>query len=164
MSMTARTVSSRSMPPARSPVPSTFGTAIDEPLGVERRGRQPFLPRQPSRQHHGAFQRSGRGGHEYDYTPYGQTTESVATSNPFRFTGREYEAEDLYYYRARYYDPELGRFLSEDPLGFGGGDTNLYRYTGGNPVNLTDPSGELIPAILLIWRGGEGRTGYLRCL
>ncbi len=43
----------------------------------------------------------------------------------------------------RYYDPETGRFLSEDPLGEGGGDTNLYRYVGNNPVNVIDPSGEV---------------------
>ena len=42
---------------------------------------------------------------------------------------------------ARWYDPESGRFLSEDPIGFEGGDTNLYVYTKNNPVNLTDPTG-----------------------
>lgn len=42
---------------------------------------------------------------------------------------------------ARYYDPEVGRFLSEDPIGFEGGDVNLYNYTSGNPVNWVDPYG-----------------------
>ena len=74
------------------------------------------------------------------YTPYGGTTESVATDNPFRFTGREYEAEDLYYYRARYYDPTGARFLSEDPIGLSGG-TNTYIYVQGNPINYIDPFG-----------------------
>ncbi len=46
----------------------------------------------------------------------------------------------LYYYRARYYDPEIGRFLSEDPLGFGAG-INFYAYVENNPVNFNDPSG-----------------------
>ncbi|MFC5771194.1 RHS repeat-associated core domain-containing protein, partial [Thauera sinica] len=47
----------------------------------------------------------------------------------------------LYYYRARYYDPGRGRFISEDPLGFAAGDVNFYAYVGNNPVNANDPSG-----------------------
>ncbi|WP_353933154.1 RHS repeat-associated core domain-containing protein [Okeanomitos corallinicola] len=44
------------------------------------------------------------------------------------FTGREFDQEiGLYYYRARYYDQATGRFLSEDPIGFDGGDSNFYR-------------------------------------
>lgn len=45
------------------------------------------------------------------------------------------------YMRARYYDPAIGRFISEDPTGFGGGDVNLYAYVGGNPINGVDPNG-----------------------
>jgi hypothetical protein len=45
------------------------------------------------------------------------------------------------YYRARYYDPGVGRFISEDPIGFDGGDTNLYRYVGNSPLNFIDPFG-----------------------
>jgi len=63
-------------------------------------------------------------------------------TQPFTFTGREYDAESgLYYYRARYYDASIGRFIEKDPIGFAGGDTNLYRYVANNPVNWTDPSG-----------------------
>ena len=40
-----------------------------------------------------------------------------------------------------HYDPETGTFISEDPIGFGGGDANLYRYVGNNPVNYSDPYG-----------------------
>lgn len=57
-------------------------------------------------------------------------------------TGREWDKETgLYYYRARYYDPMEGRFVSKDPIGFKGG-INLYNYTDSNPVNRTDPTGE----------------------
>ena len=63
-------------------------------------------------------------------------------SQPFTFTGREYDPESgLYYYRARYYDASTGRFISKDPIGFEGGDTNLYAYAGNNPVNFVDPTG-----------------------
>ena len=47
----------------------------------------------------------------------------------------------LYYYRNRWYDPETGRFISEDPIGFAGGDVNLYGYVGNNPYGYIDPFG-----------------------
>jgi RHS repeat-associated protein len=57
------------------------------------------------------------------------------------FTAREWDPETgLYYYRARYYDPKGGRFLSEDPIGFGGG-VNFYAYVGNGPTNWIDPFG-----------------------
>ena len=48
---------------------------------------------------------------------------------------------DIYYNRARYYDPVLGKFIAEDPLGFASGDTNLYAFAWSNPRNWKDPSG-----------------------
>jgi RHS repeat-associated protein len=60
----------------------------------------------------------------------------------YTYTGREWDKETgLYYYRARYYDPMEGRFISKDPISFAGGDVNLYGYTLNNPINLTDPEG-----------------------
>jgi len=76
----------------------------------------------------------------YDYDPYGVTQITGDATNPFRFAGREQDAEDLYYYRARYYDPQLQRFISEDPSGIAGG-LNLYAYATGNPVQHADPMG-----------------------
>ena len=65
------------------------------------------------------------------------------TGNDMLYTGREYDRETgLYYYRARYYDPAIGRFVSEDPLGFEAG-INFYTYVNNNPVNNNDPSGEI---------------------
>jgi RHS repeat-associated protein len=70
-------------------------------------------------------------------------------SNPavdfrFSYTGREFDEESgQYYYRARYYDAGVGRFLSEDPISFQGGDANLYRYVGNNSLTVVDPSGLL---------------------
>ncbi len=60
----------------------------------------------------------------------------------YGFAGREFEFESgLYYNRARNYDPRTGRFISEDPIGFAGEDTNLYRYVNNNPITKIDPSG-----------------------
>jgi RHS repeat-associated protein len=65
-----------------------------------------------------------------------------AAGDRYKYTGREAETDlGLYYYRARFYDPTLGRFISQDPLGFAGGDINLYRYLVNNPLTATDPFG-----------------------
>jgi len=57
------------------------------------------------------------------------------------FQGRDFDVESgLYYYRARYYDPDSGRFVSQDPIGYRGG-ANLYAFAGSNPVNHRDPHG-----------------------
>lgn len=79
---------------------------------------------------------------EYTYDPFGNTTQSgTASANPSQYTGRENDGTELYYYRARYYSPHLQRFISEDPLGFAGGDINLYAYVGNDSTNSIDPSG-----------------------
>ncbi|MEA1900480.1 MAG: RHS repeat-associated core domain-containing protein [Thermodesulfobacteriota bacterium] len=49
---------------------------------------------------------------------------------------------------ARYYDPQVGRFISEDPIGFAGGDVNLYAYVSNNPVMFVDPDGEFLQSII----------------
>jgi RHS repeat-associated protein len=67
-----------------------------------------------------------------------------------KFTAREDDGTGLYYYRARYFHPPLGRFVSEDPLGYLGGDVDLYAYVGGMPLSFTDPLGLSIGS----WYGG----------
>jgi RHS repeat-associated protein len=79
----------------------------------------------------------------YVYEPFGNATlASGSSANPYQYTGRENDGTGLYYYRARYYAPTLGRFISEDPIGFNGGGANLYAYAGNSPTNLRDPSGQ----------------------
>ena len=77
----------------------------------------------------------------YGYDPYGNTAATgAANTNAYQFTGRENDGTGLYYYRARFYNPTWGRFISEDPIGLRGG-INRYAYSGGDPVNFRDPSG-----------------------
>jgi len=77
---------------------------------------------------------------------FGNTTASAESLvSPFQYTGRDYDPETgLRYYRARYYDPTAGRFISGDPIGFKGG-VNFYAYVNNRPVNMSDSFG-LCPA------------------
>jgi RHS repeat-associated protein len=89
----------------------------------------------------------------YEYDAWGRTAVLDADGNPlsesaignrYLFQGREYDsATGLYYFRARWYDPVSGRWLSKDPIGISGG-LNLYAFCGNNPVNFTDPMGTAI--------------------
>jgi RHS repeat-associated protein len=78
----------------------------------------------------------------YGYDSFGkQTSSSGSLTNPFEYTARELDPEtSLYYYRARYYDPSAGRFISEDPIQFRAGP-DFYTYVSQSPVNLFDPFG-----------------------
>lgn len=85
---------------------------------------------------------------KYSYDPYGNVTASDMTTgftNPYQYTGREADTSALYYYRARYYSPQLMGFISEDPITFGGGQLSFYAYVGGNPLSYRDPTGQFIP-------------------
>ncbi|MBI3572571.1 MAG: RHS repeat-associated core domain-containing protein, partial [Candidatus Kerfeldbacteria bacterium] len=69
-------------------------------------------------------------------------TQAPTVQNPYTYTGREWDAETgFYYYRARYYEPKVGRFLQQDPIELEGGDLNFYAYVRNNPVNYKDPMG-----------------------
>ena len=91
---------------------------------------------------------------EYTYEPFGSvTTTGSATGNMFGFTGRENDGTGLNYFRARYYDPRLQRFDAEDPLGVAAGDPNLHAYVRNDPVQLTDPTGEVAIGVVIIGIG-----------
>lgn len=99
---------------------------------------------------------SGNVVNTYTYDAFGKVLNQQETiPNPFKYVG-EFgvmdEGSGLFYMRARYYDPEVGRFINKDPIGFAGGDINLYTYVGGNPVNWVDPEGKQIQSIPVIWR------------
>ena len=81
------------------------------------------------------------------YDPFGNlVTETNATNGDrFKFAGMEYDAvTGLYYDHARYYDAGIGRFTSQDPMGFDAGDPNIYRYAHNSPTDDVDPSGEQV--------------------
>jgi RHS repeat-associated protein len=88
---------------------------------------------------------SGNSSYSYEYSAFGQPVGSDPnfTANPYLFTGRRFDYETgLYYYRARYYNPYIGRFLQTDPIGYGDG-INWYAYCGNNPLAFVDPTGQL---------------------
>lgn len=82
-----------------------------------------------------------------DYSSFGQV---LGVSNPtitdrFMFTARELDRETgLYFYRARYYLAQFGRFISNDPIGFKASESNLYRYVNNSPQLASDPSGHVV--------------------
>ncbi len=110
----------------------------------------------------------------YDYTPFGIMTmrnasgaviTNSACSNPFGFTGRQWDAESrLWYYRNRMYSPVLGRFLQRDPSGFVDG-YNLYAYVTNNPLRFTDPMGldpQTVMNVGIFFDGTCNRKGFPR--
>ncbi|HEX7334055.1 MAG TPA: RHS repeat-associated core domain-containing protein [Pyrinomonadaceae bacterium] len=97
---------------------------------------------------------------EYAYDPFGKTTTTgTSNRNPSQFTNRENDQTDLYFYRARYYSPNLQRFISEDPMGISTGP-NPYAYVNNDPINFTDPSGK-IPVFVLVSAGVGALAGGL---
>lgn len=133
----------------------THGHGIDEPLSMEKNGQSYYYHQDGLGSITALTDGVGDLAHRYEYNAYGKIT-SVLDPNlkqPFIYTGREYDEETgLYYYRARYYDADIGRFISEDPIGLAGG-INVYAYVGNNPVNWIDPLG-------LYWQYSQS-TGQL---
>ncbi len=87
---------------------------------------------------------NGQIANRYDYDSYGQRLNVIESLplQPYGWKGREWiPGPNIYYNRARFYDPVLGRFMSQDPLGYEGGDSNLYSFAWNNPRNWNDPKG-----------------------
>jgi len=108
----------------------------------------------------------------YEYDPFGAVTvydengteiDTSAYGNRYLFQGREYSWDTgLYNFRARWYDPQTGRWLSKDPIGISGG-LNQYVFVGNNPVNFVDPHGEFAIEAHQYWMdvavAGQNRGG-----
>jgi RHS repeat-associated protein len=90
---------------------------------------------------------------QMDYDEFGRV---VANTNPgfqpFGFAGGVYDTDTgLVRFGARDYDPGIGRWTAPDPMRFEAADSNLYAYAFSDPVNLTDPTGEVLPAVVVYW-------------
>jgi RHS repeat-associated protein len=80
---------------------------------------------------------------QYSYGPFGQSHQLSLIGNPLRYTARRLDDETgHYYYRARYYEPQWGKFLQADPIGYADG-MNRYAYVGHDPIGLIDPFGTM---------------------
>ena len=122
-----------------------FGDEIDEPLARYRPGEGTawYLT-----DHLGSIRNIlnsvGMVVDTLDYDSFGNILSESAPQfgDRYKYTAREWDSQlGLYYYRARFYSPTSGRFTSEDPIGFAGGQVNLSVYVGSNPTAYVDPSG-----------------------
>ncbi len=147
----------------------TQGAGIDEPLAQVRSGTTSYYDQDGLGSVTSLSSSTGSLVSTYVYDTFGNlTTSSGGVTNPFQYTGRDYDPETgLRYYRARYYDSSAGRFLSEDPLEFGGEDVNFYGYVLNSPTEFVDPEGlqhtpggpeHPAPGVKFRCKGGPNRT------
>ena len=130
-----------------------YGFGIDHPISMNRGGKTYYYLYDLLGSVIALTDEEGKIVAEYEYDVWGNIIkETREIENPFRFTGREWDDDSrLYYYRARYYDPSVGRFISKDPFpGFGANPESLnrYVYVNSNPQTYRDPFG------LLPWEWG----------
>jgi RHS repeat-associated protein len=118
-------------------------TGIDFPLSEFRSGAASYYEQDGVNSVSSLSNPAGALASTYTYDSFGKLTASTGTLvNPFQYTAREFDSETgIYEYRHPYYDQNLGRFLSEDPIAFSGRNGNIYAYVSGDPINFNDPSG-----------------------
>jgi len=115
---------------------------IDEPLAMLRSGATSYFHADGLGSVTSLSSSTGSVANTYTYDSFGNLTASTGSLvNPFQYTARESDTETgLYYYRARYYDPQAGKFISEDLLGFISG-VDFYSYVLNRPIQMADPTG-----------------------
>jgi RHS repeat-associated protein len=121
----------------------TQGPGVDQPLAELRAGTTSYYQADGLGSISSLSNSTGGLANTYTYDSFGRPTASSGTlTNPYRYSGRELDAEtSLYFYRDRYYDQYSGRFVSEDPARFEGGIA-LYEYVANDPTVFVDPSGD----------------------
>ncbi|MCP3998814.1 MAG: hypothetical protein GY722_27640 [bacterium] len=122
----------------------THGPEIDEPLAQVAAGQTNYLHRDGRWSVTALSSSEGQLSGFNSYAPFGGVEESGGVGSRYGFTGRELDAGGLMYYRARYYEPDLGRFLSADT--FRGNQEvpasqHSFSYVQNNPLTRVDPSG-----------------------
>ncbi|MCE9601742.1 MAG: RHS repeat-associated core domain-containing protein [Gemmatimonadetes bacterium] len=123
----------------------SYYPGVDRPHAMVRAGKRYYFAQDLQGNITGVMDSIGNVQQAYLYTPYGEALPDGGTPvpDPYRFKGREWDAEArLYFMRVRYYDPQLGRFISEDPIGLAGG-INPTAFVGSEPVNRADPTGRM---------------------
>jgi len=126
------------------------GPGIDEPIYMSRGGQTYYYHADGLGSITELTNSTGAIAQTYKYDAFGNIlSQTGSLINPFTYTGREFDSESgLLYYRARYMDPRIGRFLQEDPnpgIIIKPQTLNRYPYTANNPINFTDPTGLIIP-------------------
>ena len=136
---------------------------IDDPLALQQGGQIYYYHKDGLGSITEITDLSGNTIGTYGYNSFGEIVSQTGNLiQPFTFTAREFDPENgLYYYRARYYDPRTGIFVSEDPIGLLA-DVNLYRYVQNNPISYKDALGlqGQVLSWLLKWAAGKV-AGYL---
>ena len=120
------------------------GPDMDQPLAEESGGVMKWMLPDEQGSIRDMGDNSGNlvAGSHVIYDSFGNILLGSGTPGRYAYTGREWDLDvGMYYYRARWYDAGIGRFISQDPKGFDAGDVNLYRYVGNSSPNAEDPTG-----------------------
>jgi RHS repeat-associated protein len=141
-----------------------YGNKVDELLMMRRGGANHFYQADDQNTVVSLTNAAGAVLERYDYDDFGKPAALSTFGNPYLFGGRRYDADiGLYYYRARYLDPSVGRFVTRDPLGAWGDAMNAgnaFTYVGNNPWSRTDPTG-MLGAINYVGCEGKENSVYL---
>jgi RHS repeat-associated protein len=143
------------------------GPGIDQPLGALRSGANAFYEQDGVGSVTSLSSSTASLSTSYTYDTFGNLVSSTGSFvNPYLYTGRDLDSDTgLRYYRNRYYDSSVGRFLSEDALRYFGGGSNFYTYVANGPTNFRDPSGlKLDPQVGPLPQGGIDYADYLSAL
>ena len=135
------------------------GIGIDDPVYLDRSGAKSYYFGDGLGSVRELADVTGTLQNSYSYGAWGELRASSATvGNSYGYTGREFAEEGMYFYRARYLDPGLGRFISEDPIPVNDRlandspiEPNSYAYVINNSVNFTDPEGLQAGALAAGW-------------